>query len=141
MTSMGVSGLTAPSAQLGQIVAAGRVTIPCAPLQRRTVEREPRRVHVYEAHVRAVWPAGTEMLHAGTRVLVDFTCSKGTYIRTLCHDIGARLLDVLRLSGDPRAERLVGLYLFGCRRRRERRLLRVNGVGQAQRNENGTNDG
>ncbi len=55
------------------------------------VERSPRRVRIYDAHVLAVWPSGAEALVSGTRVLLEITCSKGTYIRTLCHDIGERL--------------------------------------------------
>jgi tRNA pseudouridine 55 synthase len=55
------------------------------------VERPPRKVHIYEMHVVAVLPRGTTQLVTGTRVLFDVVCSKGTYIRTLCHDIGERL--------------------------------------------------
>lgn len=55
------------------------------------VEREPRPVRIYEIHVRAVWPGDAAALTAGSRVLIDVTCSRGTYIRTLCHDIGVRL--------------------------------------------------
>lgn len=57
----------------------------------REVEREPRQVEIYEMHVIAVLPRGTDRLVTGTRVIFDVDCSKGTYIRTLCHDIGARL--------------------------------------------------
>ena len=46
------------------------------------VERQPRSVHVYELSV-----LGRE----GDEVLLDVACSKGTYIRTLCHDIGEKL--------------------------------------------------
>ena len=46
------------------------------------VEREPRPVTFYELTVSDV-----EMPRAHVRV----TCSKGTYIRTLCHDIGQKL--------------------------------------------------
>lgn len=55
------------------------------------VEREPRHVEIYEMHVIAVLPRGTERLVTGTRVIFDVECSKGTYVRTLCHDIGTRL--------------------------------------------------
>ena len=43
----------------------------------KTVERKPRPVHFYEIEI----------------LDIDFpvTCSKGTYIRTLCHDIGEKL--------------------------------------------------
>ena len=46
------------------------------------VERKPRPVHI--ASLRC---AGRE----GEDRLLDVTCSKGTYIRTLCHDIGEKL--------------------------------------------------
>jgi len=48
----------------------------------RTVSREPRRVTVYELECGPV-----------TRTRVDFrvVCSSGTYIRTICHDIGQAL--------------------------------------------------
>ena len=56
-----------------------------------TVERAPRPVHIYSLHVCAIFPRDTERLVAGTRVLFDVACSSGTYVRTLCHDIGERL--------------------------------------------------
>lgn len=45
----------------------------------KTVERKPRPVHFYEIEILDI-----------SFPLVRFrvTCSKGTYIRTLCHDIG-----------------------------------------------------
>ena len=48
----------------------------------KVVERAPRPVEFYEINVESV-----------TLPLVTFTvtCSKGTYIRTLCHDIGQKL--------------------------------------------------
>lgn len=48
----------------------------------KTIEREPRPVHFYEIEI-------LEMTLPYVRFSV--TCSKGTYIRTLCHDIGAAL--------------------------------------------------
>lgn len=50
--------------------------------QGKTVEREPRPVHFYEIEILEI-----------NLPLVRFsvTCSKGTYIRTLCHDIGSTL--------------------------------------------------
>lgn len=46
------------------------------------VERKPRRITIREIRVcELVLP----------RVTMEVTCSKGTYIRTLCHDIGAAL--------------------------------------------------
>lgn len=48
----------------------------------KTVERKPRPVHFYEIKILEI-----------NLPLVRFrvTCSKGTYIRTLCHDIGEKL--------------------------------------------------
>ena len=46
------------------------------------VERKPRAVHIRELKL-----LGRE----GEDWLLDVTCSKGTYIRTLCHDIGESL--------------------------------------------------
>lgn len=48
----------------------------------KTVERKPRTVHFYEIRI-----LDMEL----PLVRISVTCSKGTYIRTLCHDIGARL--------------------------------------------------
>lgn len=47
-----------------------------------TVERTPRPVTIHELNI-----AGRE----GEDWLLDVRCSKGTYIRTLCHDIGLAL--------------------------------------------------
>lgn len=46
------------------------------------IERRPRRITVYELRL-----LGRE----GEDWLLDIRCSKGTYVRTLCHDIGAAL--------------------------------------------------
>ena len=48
----------------------------------KTVEREPRLVHIYNHTIKKI-----------ELPLVDFelTCSKGFYVRTYCHDIGAEL--------------------------------------------------
>jgi tRNA pseudouridine55 synthase len=56
----------------------------------KTVEREPRRVTVYELDVLACEPP-----HVRFRVV----CSHGTYMRTLCHDIGQKLSCGAVLSG------------------------------------------
>ncbi|MDO4339250.1 MAG: tRNA pseudouridine(55) synthase TruB [Eubacteriales bacterium] len=48
----------------------------------KTIEREPRPVHFYEIEI-------LEMTLP--YVCLSVTCSKGTYIRTLCHDIGRAL--------------------------------------------------
>lgn len=48
----------------------------------KTVERKARRVRIHDIRiVRMELP----------RAEIEITCSKGTYIRTLCHDIGERL--------------------------------------------------
>jgi Holliday junction resolvase RusA-like endonuclease len=46
------------------------------------VERQPRRITIHELKV-----AGRD----GEDYLLDIRCSKGTYVRTLCHDIGRTL--------------------------------------------------
>lgn len=51
----------------------------------RTVEREPREVEIYRLDLVA-WQEGSF-----PRALLDIECSKGTYVRTLCHDLGERL--------------------------------------------------
>lgn len=50
----------------------------------KTVERKPRKIHVYQLQL-------VEVDLAKGRFTIDVTCSKGTYIRTLCHDIGQAL--------------------------------------------------
>lgn len=48
----------------------------------QVIERKPRPVTVYRAEILACRPP---------RVKMRVECSRGTYIRTLCHDIGERL--------------------------------------------------
>ena len=48
----------------------------------KTVERKPRTVHFYEIEIKKI-----ELPY----IRISVTCSKGTYIRTLCHDIGQKL--------------------------------------------------
>lgn len=48
----------------------------------KTVERKPRTVHFYEIEIKKI-----ELPY----IRFSITCSKGTYIRTLCHDIGQKL--------------------------------------------------
>ncbi len=71
------------------------------------VERSPRRIYIYELE-----PLGW---HAG-EYRFRVVCSKGTYIRTLCHDLGQRLgcgaaMAYLRRTraGAFRADRAAGL--------------------------------
>lgn len=54
------------------------------------VTREPRRVRIEELNVVRIDP-DDDVLRFGTRVTFDVVCSKGTYIRTLCADIGDAL--------------------------------------------------
>lgn len=46
------------------------------------VERKPRPVKIYDITIRSI---------RLPEVVMTVSCSKGTYIRTLCHDIGERL--------------------------------------------------
>lgn len=48
----------------------------------KTIERKSRKVTIYQIHIKKIQLP---------RVRMEVTCSKGTYIRTLCHDIGNRL--------------------------------------------------
>lgn len=48
----------------------------------QVIDREPRRVHIYDIDI-------VEMSLPYVKMTVH--CSKGTYIRTLCHDIGKKL--------------------------------------------------
>ena len=48
------------------------------------IEREPRKVKIYDIQI-------TEIDLENKTVTLDVSCSKGTYIRTLCDDIGKKL--------------------------------------------------
>lgn len=72
----------------------------------KTVERPSREIAVYAAHLLAA----DEEKHEYT---VDFACSKGTYVRTLCHDIGAMLGCGAALAQLRRTE-ASGWGLAGC---------------------------
>ena len=48
----------------------------------KTVERKPRRIHIYDIRILEMNLPRTVRLHV--------ICSKGTYIRTLCEDIGRK---------------------------------------------------
>lgn len=52
----------------------------------KEIAREPRRVTIYRCE-----PISMRQEDTVVRVLMDVDCSKGTYIRTLCHDIGRQL--------------------------------------------------
>lgn len=49
-----------------------------------SIEVEPRAITIYEI-------APVHIFHEPMRVLFDIECSKGTYIRTVCEDIGKKL--------------------------------------------------
>ncbi len=51
------------------------------------VEREPRKVHIFETRIIKCQDFGTP----NPRMLFDVSCSKGTYVRTICHDLGNSL--------------------------------------------------
>ncbi len=48
------------------------------------IERKPREIQIYSIAI-------VDFMEDEGRVLFDVTCSKGTYIRTLCEDIGKQL--------------------------------------------------
>ena len=48
----------------------------------KTIERQPRLIRIHEIQVKAL---------CLPYITMTVSCSKGTYIRTLCHDIGQRL--------------------------------------------------
>lgn len=52
--------------------------------QGKEVERKARKVHIYTCDIREIDLASNEFS-------MEVTCSKGTYIRTLCQDIGEKL--------------------------------------------------
>ncbi len=71
--------------QIPPMVSAKKIAgVPLYKLARKgkTVEREPRNVHIYDFR-----------LLKFTSPDADFrvTCTKGTYVRTICHDIGEAL--------------------------------------------------
>lgn len=49
----------------------------------KELPRQARKIIVYELKVIKIWPEGPY-----PRALLEVTCSKGTYVRTLCHDLG-----------------------------------------------------
>lgn len=66
------------------VSAVKRDGVPLYKLARRgqEVERQPRLIHIYEFRVREFDPPQVRFL---------LRCTKGTYVRTLCHDVGERL--------------------------------------------------
>ncbi|MCD8075269.1 MAG: tRNA pseudouridine(55) synthase TruB [Lachnospiraceae bacterium] len=55
------------------------------------VERKPRTIHIDEIRIGQIARSDLEGAKAMIRVEMTVRCSKGTYIRTLCHDIGEKL--------------------------------------------------
>jgi len=71
--------------QIPPMVSAIKVAgVPLYKMARRgeEIERKPRFIHIYNIHLLKFSPP------VGTFVL---RCSKGTYVRTICHDIGESL--------------------------------------------------
>ena len=70
--------------------------------QGETVERQPRKIKIYDIKILRIWET-VERLPGNNadsdcqpevpvkKALFQVHCSKGTYIRTLCHDIGEKL--------------------------------------------------
>lgn len=58
------------------------------------IDRPLRKITVY--NMKLIWSTGWGTPHP--RALFDIYCSKGTYVRTLCHDIGEKLLTGAHMS-------------------------------------------
>lgn len=66
--------------------------------QGETIERETRKINIFDINIIRIWDDKTLFVNedqskefSTKKVLFDVHCSKGTYIRTLCHDIGEKL--------------------------------------------------
>ena len=102
----------------------------------REVERKPRPVTIHALELLERTGAGDYLLRV--------RCSKGTYVRTLCHDVGAALgcggtLSALRRTeaagfGLDRAVRLEDVQAAADRGEAERLLLPVDAYFRAARN-------
>jgi tRNA pseudouridine55 synthase len=68
--------------------------------QGKTIERKARKVHIYDIKITSFIPPD--------QIELDILCSKGTYIRTLCADIGAQLGCGAHMSSLIRTE--VGIF-------------------------------
>ena len=80
-----MAALEGDSYQIPPMVSAiKRNGVPLYKLARKgeTVEREPRLIHVYSFRLLGFAPP---------LATFDVVCGKGTYVRTLCHDIGQAL--------------------------------------------------
>jgi len=49
----------------------------------KELPRQARKITIYELKLIKIWPEGPY-----PRALLEVSCSKGTYVRTLCHDLG-----------------------------------------------------
>ncbi|WP_313562891.1 tRNA pseudouridine(55) synthase TruB [Ruminiclostridium cellobioparum] len=56
-----------------------------------TVERQPRRIRIFDIKIIRIWEEPGPEKRMVKKALFDVHCSKGTYIRTLCHDMGEKL--------------------------------------------------
>ncbi len=65
----------------------------------KTIERKPRNINIYELNI--------EEIYENRKVIFYTKCSRGTYIRTLCNDIGedlgtfGHMSDLLRVGVGP----------------------------------------
>jgi len=66
--------------------------------QGETIERQTRSINIFKINIIRIWDENTLFANEEQsteyftkKVLFDVHCSKGTYIRTLCHDIGDKL--------------------------------------------------
>ncbi len=66
--------------------------------QGETIERQARNITIYDINVIRIWDDiaifsdnENTVQYATKKVIFDVHCSKGTYIRTLCNDIGEKL--------------------------------------------------
>lgn len=59
--------------------------------QGKEVERKPRPVTIHEIEILSIDMADGRPVGAGPVIKIRVLCSKGTYIRTLCDDIGSKL--------------------------------------------------
>ncbi len=98
-----MDGLVGDSYQIPPMVSAIKKDgVPLYKLARKgqTVEREPRLIHVYRFRL---------LDFDLPRATFDVACGKGTYVRTLCHDIGRKLgcgacLNALRRTASGRMD-------------------------------------
>ena len=74
------------------------------------IPREARDITIFGAELLAQNPNGNEAAHTYT---IDIDCSKGTYIRTICHDLGEQLGCGAVLTA-LRRTRACGYHLADC---------------------------